>query len=226
MYYNHFCQTPGVLAPAPTTRRRSALEPDNVPDEELEAEERDVSLSRAFGGRSPLRDIVETLVLTLIVFFVVNTLTGRFQVRGTSMETSLHTGQYVIVSKLSYRLGDPHRGDIVVFRPPNGSHDDYIKRIIGLPGEMVEIRDGAVWIDGYRLEEPYISSRMSGSGAWDLDQGEYFVMGDNRANSSDSRSWGPLPAENLVGKAWFCYWPPQYWGPVSHYAFAGTEVRD
>lgn len=192
-----------------------------------EAEEREaVSLARAFGGRSLLRDLLETLVLTAVIFFIVNLLTGRFQVRGASMEPSLHSGQYLIVSKLSYRLGEPQRGDIVVFEPPNGGGEDYIKRIIGLPGEQIEIRDGWVWVDGYRLEEPYLASQTSHMGSWTLGADEYFVLGDNRANSSDSRSWGPLPRKNLVGKAWLCYWPPQYWGVLPHYSFPEAQERD
>ncbi|HHH41422.1 MAG TPA: signal peptidase I, partial [Chloroflexi bacterium] len=174
------------------------MELQTAPSEEPEFEEepQEVSLSRAFGGQSILRDLFETLVLTLIIFFVVNALTGRFQVRGSSMEPSLHSGQYLIVSKLSYRLGEPQRGDIVVFEPPNGTGEDYIKRIIGLPGERVEARDGAIWINGYRLEEPYVASPVPYTGSWQLGPDEYFVLGDNRANSSDSHSWGPLPAKN------------------------------
>ncbi len=193
--------------------------------EEAQPAERpkDISLGRAFGGRSFLRDVLETLVLTLVIFFVVNTLTGRYQVRGASMEPSLYNGQYVIVSKLSYRLGEPQRGDVVVFLPPNGAEDDYIKRIIGLPGERVEIHDGAVWINGYRLEEPYTHAPIPYTGSWTVGPGEYFVLGDNRPNSSDSHSWGLLPAENIVGRAWFCYWPPEHWGTIPHYSFSLPE---
>lgn len=190
--------------------------PEQMPEEEQET--KPPSLSRAFGGQSILRDIVETLLLTLVIFLVVNTLTGRYQVRGSSMETSLHSGQYLIVSKIHYMLGEPQRGDIVVFEPPNGSYEDYIKRIIGLPGETVEARQGAIWIDGYRLGEPY-AARIPYSGTWVLGDDEYFVLGDNRPNSSDSHTWGTLPRENIVGKAWVCYWPPQYWGGVPHHQF-------
>lgn len=189
---------------------------ERTPGEEQET--KPPSLSRAFGGQSILRDIVETLLLTLVIFLVVNTLTGRYQVRGSSMEPSLHSGQYLIVSKVHYMLGQPQRGDIVVFEPPNGSYEDYIKRIVGLPGETVEAREGAIWIDGYRLEEPY-TSRIPYSGTWELGDDEYFVLGDNRPNSSDSHTWGTLPRENIVGKAWVCYWPPQYWGGVPHHRF-------
>lgn len=187
---------------------------------------REVSLARTFGGQSLLRDIVETLVLALIIFFVVNTLTGRFYVRGSSMEPSLHNGQYLVASKISYRLGDPERGDIVVLLPPNGTGEDYIKRIIGLPGEHVEARDGAVWVNGYRLDEPYLHSPIPYSGSWIVGPDEYFVLGDNRANSSDSHSWGMLPRENIVGKAWLCYWPPQYWGLIPHHRFPPIQEEE
>lgn len=185
-----------------------------------------ISLARAFGERSILRDLVETLVLALVIFFAVNALTGRFYVRGSSMEPSLHSGQYLIVSKLSYRLGDIQRGDIVVFEPPNGDGEDYIKRIIGLPGEQIEIRDGAVWSNGYRLEEPYVNSATPYSGSWLLGPDEYFVLGDNRANSSDSHSWGPLPGKNIVGKALLSYWPPQHWGLAPHQRFPSMQDQE
>jgi signal peptidase I len=142
------------------------------------------------------------------------------------MEPSLHSGQYLIVSKVRYLAEEPQRGDIVVFEPPNGAYEDYIKRIVGLPGEQVEARDGAIWIDGYRLEEPYVSDRTPYSGSWQLGPDEYFVMGDNRPNSSDSHTWGPLPRDNIVGKAWICYWPPQEWGGVAHYHLAPLPQQE
>ena len=194
--------------------------------EELEPAERpQVSMGQAFGGQSPLRDLFETIVLTLLIFFVINAFTGRFQVRGSSMEPSMHNEQYVVVSKLAYRLGDPQRGDIVVFVSPNGS-DDYIKRVVGLPGERVEVRAGSIWIDGYRLDEPYIADRIPYNGEWRLGEDEYFVLGDNRANSSDSHAWGPLSRERLVGKAWFIYWPPQDWGLAPHFKFTTAVEQD
>lgn len=177
------------------------------------------SLSRAFGGKSVLREILETALLTVIVFLALNTLTGRFQVRGSSMEPTLQDGQYLIVSKLAYWLKAPERGDIMVFHPPNGQSDDYIKRIVGLPGEQVRISGGEVLVDGVPLEEPYVVSEGAYSGSWQLGNEEYFVLGDNRGNSSDSHMWGTLPSENIIGKAWLCYWPPELWGVVPHHGF-------
>jgi signal peptidase I len=178
-----------------------------------------LSLSRAFGGRSLLREILETALLTLIVFLVLNTLTGRFQVRGSSMEPTLDDGQYLVVSKLAYWLHPPRRGDIMVFHPPNGLADDYIKRIVGLPGEQIRIRQGEVLVNGVPLREPYVANEGIYSGSWQLGSDEYFVLGDNRGNSSDSHMWGTLPRENIIGKAWLCYWPPEAWGLVDHHVF-------
>lgn len=178
-----------------------------------------VSLARAFGGRSLVRETVETILLTAIIFVVLNTATGRFQVRGSSMEPALHDGQYLIISKLIYWLHPPERGDIIVFHPPGNPDDDYIKRVVGLPGEQIEIRNGTVWVNGIVIEEPYVLNPGSYSGTWNLEEGEYFVLGDNRRNSSDSHTWGELPRGNIVGKAWLCYWPPEEWRLVSHHVF-------
>ena len=178
-----------------------------------------ISLARAFGGRSLLREILETVLLTAIIFLILNTATGRFQVRGSSMEPTLHDGQYLVISKLIYWVHPPERGDIIVFHPPNNPAEDYIKRIVGLPGEQVEIREGEVGVDGILIDEPYIANPGFYSGEWNLGDGEYFVLGDNRGNSSDSHSWGVFPEENIVGKAWLCYWPPEKWSLVTHHTF-------
>lgn len=107
----------------------------------------------------------------------------------------------------------------MVFHPPNGRSDDYIKRIVGLPGEQIRIQGGDVLVDGVHLEEPYVVSQGAYSGSWELGRDQYFVLGDNRGNSSDSHMWGTLPRQNIIGKAWLCYWPPASWGIVDHHAF-------
>ena len=182
----------------------------------------------AYGGtgsfRSWLQDTLETLLLAVILFVVINTLTGRYQVHGQSMEPSLHDGQYVIASKVAYWFHPPERGDVVVLDPPRSSSSvPYIKRIIGLPGDIVEIRDNRVWVNGIALNEPYINAPPQYSGNWVVDEGEYLVLGDNRNNSSDSHSWGLLPADRIIGKAVFSYWPPEYWGKIPHYSFPELE---
>jgi signal peptidase I len=185
-----------------------------------------VSLARAFGGRSLLRETLETALLTAIIFLILNTTTGRFQVRGSSMEQTLFDGQYLLISKVTYWISPPERGDVIVFHPPNNLSDDYIKRIVGLPGERVEIQNGEVSVDGVQLLEPYIANPGSYSGVWEPGEGEYFVLGDNRRNSSDSHTWGVFPGDNIVGKAWLCYWPPEQWGPVAHHTFSETDQQD
>jgi signal peptidase I len=179
-----------------------------------------VSLAHTFGARSFFREVLETICLTAIIFLALNTTTGRFQVRGSSMEPTLHNGQYLVISKVTYWIHPPERGDVIVFHPPNSLDDDYIKRVIGLPGELVEIRQGALFVDGVQLDESYIINPGVYSGAWQLEGDEYFVLGDNRRNSSDSHTWGVLPKENIVGKAWLGYWPPEEWGVVRHHVFS------
>jgi len=196
------------------------------PEAAAPAGDQPVSLSRAFGGRSVLREIAETVLLTLIIFLSLNATTGRFQVRGSSMMPTLQDGQYLVISKLIYWIHPPERGDIIVFRPPNNPDEDYIKRIVGLPGEQIEIQNGELWVDNVSFEEPYIVAPSHYSGSWDLEAGEYFVLGDNRSNSSDSHSWGMLPRENIVGKAWLCYWPPEEWGLMAHYTFPEIQYRE
>lgn len=173
-----------------------------------------------------LRDVLETLVLAVIIFLVINTVTGRYEVQSISMEPTLHEGQYLIVSKVTYWFHPPERGDVVVLDPPNESPIPYIKRVIGLPGEEVAVYDGRVWIDGVALNEPYISGpptyyyekRL-------LSENEYLVLGDNRNNSSDSHAWGTLPRQNIIGKSVFRYWPPEKWGWIPHYMFPELEAQ-
>ena len=201
--------------------------PENVQPEPPRATEGEpVSLARAFGGRSLLREVLETVLLALLLFLVLNTVTARFQVQGSCMEPTLHSGQYLIVSRLTYWVHPPERGDVVILHPPNNPSDDYIKRIVGVPGERIEIRDGEVWVDGILLHEPYVAGPPTYSDSWNLGEGGYLVLGDNRNNASDSHSWGVLPQENIVGKAWLCYWPPEEWGMVAHHAFPEMEEQD
>ncbi len=188
--------------------------------EEEKKEEGEPFLSRSFGIRSWLQDTLETLLLAVILFLIINTLTGRYQVHGQSMEPSLHDGQYLIASKVVYWLHPPERGDVIVLDPPAGqSPVPYIKRVIGLPGDIVEVREQRVWVNGVALNEPYINAPPTYTGNWVLGEGQYFVLGDNRNNSSDSHAWGLLARERILGKAIFSYWPPTSWGIIPHYSF-------
>ena len=173
--------------------------------------------------KSLLREVIETVILTVLIYAVVNFATGRFKVEGSSMEPSVHPSQYVLVDKISYRLGAPQRGDVVVFNYPLATDRDFIKRIIGLPGETVTVANGAVSVNGQPLTEPYIAAPPISTGTWHLGPNQYFVMGDNRNNSSDSRSWGPLERKYLIGKAVLTYWPPTAWGLVPHYTYASPS---
>ncbi|MEN8172798.1 MAG: signal peptidase I [Chloroflexota bacterium] len=164
-----------------------------------------------------LIEIFETLVLSLLLFLVINLLTARIEVESVSMEDTLVPGTRVLVSKFSYWGDFPERGDIIVFEPPFESEAPYIKRVIGLPGEKVTINEDGVYVNGGKIPEHYLSLDMYAHGqrSWIVDSDALFVMGDNRDNSSDSRTWGLMPADNIIGKAVFVYWPPSQWGALS-----------
>ncbi len=177
---------------------------------------------------SLLREILETLILIALVYTLVNLATVRFYIEGPSMQPNFWAGQFLIVSRAHYLLGLPERGDIVVFDPPGDDDqvDDplLIKRLIGLPGDHVEVREGSVYINGEPLGEPYlhdIGSPVRCSSQCDvvLGSGQYFLMGDNRNNSRDSRVFGAVDRHRIVGEAIVRYWPPQDWGIVAHYRF-------
>lgn len=158
-----------------------------------------------------LVDILETLALALILFYAINLTTARIRVDGQSMEPTLSSGQLVVVNKLAYRLGEPATGDIVVFYFPRDPDQEYIKRLIGLPGDQVVIENGTVYVNGQPLDEPYLAIHPSYTGTWIVPSGQVFVLGDNRNNSSDSHRWGTVPLDYIVGKALLVYWPPTDW---------------
>lgn len=162
-----------------------------------------------------LVDILETLVLSVLLFLGINAISARIRVDGSSMEPSLHTGEFVIVNRLAYRFGQPELGDVVVFHFPGDLEQEYIKRIIGLPGDTIRVMSGSVSINGSTIDEPYIAARPRYEGSWEVPAGYLFVLGDNRNNSSDSHNFGPVPQENVIGEAFFIYWPPTNWGLIS-----------
>ena len=161
-------------------------------------------------------EVLQTMVVAAIIFLGVNLVTARIRVEGSSMEPTLHDAELVVVNRLAYRWSGPVRGDIVVFRFPLEPERRFIKRIVGLPGEYVVIHDGQVTIDGIPLDEPYIAAPPRYSGEWEIQPGQLFVLGDNRNNSSDSQTWGPLPVGQLIGKAVLVYWPPPEMGLIPH----------
>jgi signal peptidase I len=156
------------------------------------------------------REVVTTIAPALIIAVVINLFLAQSTVvLGQSMESNLHSNQRIMIEKISYRLHQPQRGDIVVIDVPESSDIPLIKRVIGLPGERVEVRDGTVYIDGTPLQEPYLTEGAHGTMASLIVPAfQVFVMGDNRDASNDSRYFGPVPMEQIVGRAWFSYWPP------------------
>ena len=190
--------------------------------------------------RSMVWEVVETLGLALIIFIAVRSVVLNFRVDGLSMEPSLDSGEMLLVNRQVYQHFDlnrilnilpgvdrkgqdiiypfhpPQRGDIVVLHPPVDQGRPYIKRVIGLPGDRLAIHDGSVWINGKRLDEPYLHGIATswpgslGQGEITIPNDEVFVMGDNRNNSTDSRVFGPIKIDAIIGKAWISYWPSDH----------------
>ena len=170
------------------------------------------TLSKLFRG---VYDIVETLVIAgAIVIFVYLFVASPHEVIGRSMEENFWNGEYLLADKVSYYIGDPKRGDVVIFKQTETA--DYIKRVIGLPGESIEVRDGHFYVDGTMLEETqYLDSSiytdpgnflMEGK-TYDIPDDKYFVAGDNRGHSADSRTFGPIDENQIKGRAFVVYWP-------------------
>jgi len=173
-------------------------------------------------GRFTL-DIIETLVLAVILFLAINAISARVRVDGFSMRPTLEDGEFVLVSKMSYLLGKVDRGDIIVFHFPMNPDEELIKRVIGLPGDHISVQAGVVSVNGQVINEPYIASTPAYSGEWDVLAGELFVLGDNRNNSNDSKDWGLLPLEKVVGKAVVIYWPPPLWNVLEHTQIVSSQ---
>jgi len=184
---------------------RSEIEPEQAIPEESKS-----------NVRRFLVDVLETLVLSLLLFAAINAVSARIRVDGYSMEPNLHSGEFVIVNKLAYKFGSPKIGDVIVFHFPRDPKQEYIKRVVGLPGDEVVISNKQVMINGQVLDEPYIAAQPVYQGSWTVAEDSLFVLGDNRNNSSDSHNWGLVPISSVVGKALFIYWPPTDWGLVEH----------
>jgi signal peptidase I len=163
-----------------------------------------------------LVEVLETILWAVVLFVLINLVSARVRVDGASMEPTLTNGERVIVNKLSYRLGEPARGDIIVFHFPVDPSKEFIKRVVGLPGDRVSIHDGAIFVNGQRLEEPYISIDTDYLGEWAVEQDQLFVLGDNRSNSLDSHNWGTVPMDYVIGKAFFIYWPLNALSVIQH----------
>lgn len=161
--------------------------------------------------KSTWQELAELLILSLAVYSLANLLTVRFVVDGPSMNPTFATGQFLLVSPMNYILGQPERGDIMVFHLPQDRSRDFIKRLIGLPQDAIEIRDTLVYVNGQPLAEPYLieacEPQHCSDGFWQLSANEYFLLGDNRNQSYDSRSFGAIPRELIIGEAVLRYWP-------------------
>jgi signal peptidase I len=168
-------------------------------------------------------DIIEVVVFAIAIFLFIYLLVMQpHRIKGSSMEPNFHDGEYLLSDKITYRLREPQRGDVIVFEAPGASGDEFIKRIIGLPGDKVSVKDGRVYLNAEMLNEIYIpTTTVTGGGSFLREGSEvtvpdnfFFVLGDNRSFSSDSRAWGFVSKTKITGRAWFIYWPPEKFGTV------------
>jgi len=168
-------------------------------------------------------DILQVVVFAVAIFLFVYLLVMQpHKIKGNSMEPNYHNAQYLLTDKVSYRFGEPQRGDVVVFKAPPDDKDEFIKRIIGLPGDEVALKQGNFYINGQLLGESYLPASQITLGGQFLQEGatikvaenSYFVVGDNRDHSFDSRAWGVITKSKITGRAWFLYWPPDSVGVI------------
>lgn len=161
-------------------------------------------------------DILEVIVFAVAVFLFLYLLVLQpHKIKGASMEPNFPNGEYLLTDKVTYRFNEPKRGDVIVFKAPTENGDEFIKRIIGLPGESVSIKNSRVYINGKLLKEEYIpetnptygGSFLSENESFVIPEGNFLVLGDNRPHSSDSRAWGTITKNKITGRAWVIYWP-------------------
>jgi signal peptidase I len=176
--------------------------------------------ARASTASSLLRELVEVIVLAVILYFGISFAVQAVHVEGLSMFATLDNNDYLIANKIDYRLHAPQRGDIIILRPPSDNSKDFIKRVIALPGERILISNGIVYINGHKLDEPYLPEAWTQLDTWGGPDGTvvpanaYFVMGDNRNRSQDSRLFGFIGRDRIDGRAWFRIWPLNHFGGI------------
>ena len=179
-----------------------------------------------------LRELTTTLLVTLALFIGLHYSAQAVPLDGPSMQPGLHTDERVLVNSLAYTFAGPQRGDVIVFHPPTAPNERYIKRIIGLPGDTIVLTPNAVLVNGVTLDEPYIAVTFPGqsenpdSQTFHLTESQYFVMGDNRPDSQDSRYFGPITQAEIVGKAEFVVWPLKDFHAIDTYPNVYSAVPD
>ncbi|MDH5695095.1 MAG: signal peptidase I [Dehalococcoidia bacterium] len=165
------------------------------------------------------REILVPLILAVAIFFLLRATVQSFVVVECCMEPNFESGERLLVNKVVYHFREPERGDVIILHPPLNPEAVYIKRIIALSGDTVEIKMGAVYINGSKLNEPYIKEPPSYTFPQEkIPKNEYFVLGDNRNNANDSHKGWTVPRQNIIGKAWLSFWPPSEWGLVANYS--------
>lgn len=172
-----------------------------------------------------LREVGITILIAVAVFVCLRLTVQAYTVDGSSMEPNFYDGEDLMLNKVCYRSSGPQRGEVIIFDPPFASPHPFIKRVVGLPGETVEIKDEKVFINGIPLEEEYIMAPPNEPmAATEVPENEYFVLGDNRNSSNDSEDGWTVPRDNIIGKAWFVYWPPSKLGVVKHYSYPELNI--
>jgi len=165
-----------------------------------------------------LRELAIALGLALVIFLIFQTVVQNFIIVQQCMEPGFHEGERLLVSKIAYHFGEPKRGDVIILHPPSDPKGVFIKRIIALPGDTVEVKEGAVYVNGTKLNEPYIKEPIDYTlSERKIPENEYFVLGDNRNIANDSHRGWTLPRKDIVGKAWLILWPLKDWGVVKQY---------
>jgi signal peptidase I len=169
---------------------------------------------------------VETVALTILIFLAIHFTVQNYQISGPSMQNTLHNNQFVLVNKVAYLFHSPERGDVIVLHEPDQPTRDLIKRIIGLPGDTIKLDGSNVWVNGTELNEPYITQKYNpGANTLTVPANQYFVMGDNRPVSEDSRYFGFVPKDYIVGKAILVYWPLNQWQMLNTYSSVYSQIK-
>jgi signal peptidase I len=166
-----------------------------------------------------LREILLTLIMAIVIFLLLQATVQSFVIVEHCMEPQFHEGERLLVNKVAYHFTEPKRGDVIILHPPFDDKAVYIKRVIALPGDSIEVKNGSVYVNGTKLDErAYVKEPPSYTfPLMEVPENEYFVLGDNRNNANDSHKGWTVPRQNIIGKAWLSFWPLKEWGLVIHY---------